>query len=216
MDFDFNQFIKDIRSITKALSLTRIVKLCLIGFVSIILFGVYERRTEIFNSILEPLIIKSTEPLPQSFILSESNIESLVSLLQSSPAVNGIAVVSVDIRQNTKTVIYKNADKKINDILSKIPDSSPLFTDNGELNNRTVFLMGGEIHCMVSTEENLGSVLPNLDKLMPFSCAIPIPPTYGDFSGWIFIGFDRKLSEIEYVKFKNAATKISADIKRGA
>lgn len=216
MEFDLNQFIKDIRSITRALSLERVLKIFLITFISMIIIIIFERKNDIYNAILEPLIVKSTKPLLQTFELSDANVEELQKLLQNFPAVNSVAVIAIDIRQNTKTVMFKNSDKKISFILSKIPDSSPLFTENGELNNRTVFLMGGEVQCMVTTKENLGAVIPEIEKIIPFSCAIPIPPTYRDFSGWIFVGFDRQLSDTEYNKFKVVATKISADIKRGA
>jgi hypothetical protein len=216
VDYDFNQIFKDVRSISRAVSLVRILKICIIVLLGLLLFIIFERRTDFFNRVWEPILIKSTEPIPTSFTLTEQHLKVLDKILQTFPGVNGVAVISVDLRENTKNVLFKSIDKKLIGFLDLIPESSPLFTNNGELNNRTVYLMSGEVHCMDSSKYNLGALVPNLEQVMPFSCAIPIPPTYGDFSGWIFVGFDRVLEDKEFLKFKTVVTKISADIKKGA
>lgn len=216
MDYDVNQIIKDIRSITRALSLTRILKVCFLMFLSLIIVIVFERRSEILSKLLEPIIVENTQPIPTSLMLTNFHINSLEKILQSFPGVNGVAVVSVNLRENTKNIIFKSIDKKLISFLDSIPESLPLFTNNGELNNRTVYLLGGEIHCMNSSKNNLGALVANLEQFMPFSCAIPIPPYYGDFSGWIIVGFDGVPEDKEFLKFKTVVTKISADIKKGA
>lgn len=216
MNFDVVQLIKNIRSITKALSFPRIIKLFLIFIFGIFFFSLFERRALLFTALLEPLVERRTEPFQPAFTLSDSNIDEINTILFDHPGVNAVAVLSIDLRLNTKTVVYKNFDKKLVDIGVRIPTVSPLFTENGQMNNRTVFLMGGDVYCMVSTPENLGSILQGLNLVVPYSCAIPIPPTYGDFSGWIFVGFDRVLSDIELKKFKARIIKISTNIKKGA
>ena len=216
MDYDVNQIIKDIRSITRALSLTRILKVCFLMFLSLIIVIVFERRSEILSKLLEPIIVENTQPIPTSLMLTNFHINSLEKILQSFPGVNGVVVVSVNLRENTKNIIFKSIDKKLISFLDSIPESLPLFTNNGELNNRTVYLLSGEIHCMNSSKNNLGALVANLEQVMPFSCALPIPPFYGDFSGWIFVGFDGVPEDKEFFKFKTVVTKISADIKKGA
>ena len=114
-------------------------------------------------------------------------------------------MISVNLRENTKNIIFKSIDKKLISFVELVPESLPLFTNNDELNNRVVQLMAGEKYCMISSKNNLGALVPNLEQVMPFSCAIPIPPTYGDFSGWIFVGFDRVLEDKEFLKFKTAS-----------
>lgn len=216
MNYEFNQFFKDVRSISRALSLERIIKVCSIVLLGLILFTIFERRPDFFNRIWEPILVKSTEPISTSFKLTEEHINSLEKILQTYPGVNGVAIISVDLRENTKNIMFKSIDKKLISFLELIPESSPLFTSNSELNNRTVNLMGGEIHCMVSSKQNLGALVPNLEQVMPYSCAIPIPPTYGDFSGWIFVGFDSVPEKKEFSKFKTVLSKISSKIKKGA
>ncbi len=215
VDFDFNNFIRDVRSITKALSFARILKLFSLSIVVIIMYSIHERRSDFFNLFLEPLIINSTEPIDNNFEISKKDTERLTVMLQKTPGVVGIAVVSVDVRQNLKTIKLKLLDKKIEDQLMGLPSQSPLFTDNGEMNNRTVILMSGEIYCMNSNKQNLGSILPGMEKIFPFSCSIPIPPSYGNFSGWLFVGFDRTPNQREFNSFKNEVTQISASIKKG-
>jgi hypothetical protein len=215
VDFDLNDFIKDVKSITRALSFLRIIKLFAISIIIIVMYSIHERRTDLFNLILEPIIVKSTEPVVSSFVISNENASELSRMLQKMPAVIGIAVISVDVRQNLKTIKLKILDKKLDEKLDHLPDQSPLFTENGEMNNRTVILMSGEIYCMASSKGNLGSILPGLDVIVPFSCSVPIPPSYGDFSGWIFVGFDRPLTNLEMAKFKSEISKIAARIKKG-
>ena len=107
MDYDVNQIIKDIRSITRALSLTRILKVCFLMFLSLIIVIVFERRSEILSKLLEPIIVENTQPIPTSLMLTNFHINSLEKILQSFPGVNGVAVVSVNLRENTKNIIFQ-------------------------------------------------------------------------------------------------------------
>lgn len=216
VNFDFNTLLKNIRSVAKALSLERILKVCLILFIGGFLFAFYERRLQILHAVMQPLVIKNTKPINTSIGISKKHIELLEKLLADSTAVNSVAVISVNIRENTKQIIYTDTNKNLQKFIGMLSLTSPLFSDNSDMNNRTVSLMGGDMLCMDSSKKDIGSLIPDLEKVIPFSCAIPIPPTYGDFSGWLFVGFDRKLTDWELQQFRIEITKISTMIKRGA
>lgn len=216
VNFDFNTLLKNIRSVAKALSLERILKVCLILFIGGFLFAFFERRIQILHAVMQPLVIKNTQPITPTIGVSKKHIGLLEKLLADSVAVNSVAVISVNIRENTKQIIYTDANKNLQKIMGTISLTSPLFSDNSDMNNRTVSLMSGDILCMESSKKNIGSIVPDLEKAIPFSCAIPIPPTYGDFSGWLFVGFERKLTDWELQQFRIEITKISTMIKRGA
>lgn len=216
VNFDFNTFLNNIRSVAKALSLERILKICLILFIGGFLYAFHERRVQILHALMQPIIIKNTKPISSTFDITKQHVFLLQQLLRNSIAVNSVAVISVNIRENSKQIIYTDTTKNLQKIISMLSLTSPLFSDNLAMNNRTVYLMGGDIICMDSSKLDIGSLVPDLEKVIPYSCAIPIPPTYGNFSGWIFVGFDRKLTEWELQQFKIEVTKISSNIKRGA
>lgn len=216
MNFDFNTLINNIRSVARALSVERILKVCIILFISGFLFAFYERRTQILHAVMQPLMIKNTKPIDNSVGISQEHILLLDHILRNSTSVNSIAVISVKIRENVKQIIHTNVDKNLQEFFAKIPVTAPLFTESTEMNNRTVFLMSGNIICMDSTANDIGTIAPGFEKLIPYSCAVPIPPTYGDFSGWIFIGFENKPSDWELQQFKIEISKISDNIKKGA
>jgi len=213
---DFDVLFINLRLVAKTLSVPRILKVCLILFIGGFLIGFYEQRIDILHALMRPLLIRTTNPAPKPLHLSEKHFRELELLLNRSPGVNSVAVVSVDFRANAKQVVYTNSNKLLNKIFI-LPDAPlQLFTDNLEMNKRTVSLMSGGVMCMDSSKTDIGTFVPDLEKSIPFSCAVSIPPTYGEFAGWIFVGFDRKLTDWELQQVKIDIIKISAMIKRGA
>lgn len=216
VESEFKSFVIKTRSIFKSINLARMMKAFIIVAFGMMVFTFFERRLDFLNLILQPILIKNTEPVSPSFLLKKHHITLFESLLNTAPEVNSVVVVKIDVRQNIKEIVYKTVRKDLQNLAVQIPDKSILFGDNVELNRRTITLMGGEMACMQSTAVNIGYIVHASEEVVKFSCATPIPPTYGEFSGWVFVGFDRPLSATELVAFKAEITKISAAIKRGA
>lgn len=216
MNFDFTTLINNVRSVAVALSLERILKICLILFIGGFLFLVFERRIQILHWGMQPLVVHNTKPLERTLTISPKHIVLLQQLLQKTADVNSIVVVSVNIRENVKQVIFSDVAKHLKKTFGAIPLEAPLFTDHEAMNQRSVVLIGGGTICAKSYGDTIGTIAPNLQSLIPYSCAIPIPPVHGDFSGWIFVGFDKEPSTWELQQFKIEIFKISSIIKRGA
>lgn len=213
MEFDYATILKQIKSIIKTASVVRLVKIVLIVFMTATLFALFERRKDIYNSVVESFVVKSTNPMVNEFTIKKRNIVMVEKFLNEFPAANSVVVIHANVRDNLKEVLYASFSKKIK---SKTVDTQlPLFTGNAEMNKRTVHLMSGEIYCMASTKNNLGTIVDGIENEIVFSCAIPIPPSYGNFSGWMFIGFERLLTDSELVQLKSEAVRMSNEIKRG-
>jgi hypothetical protein len=63
----------------------------------------------------------------------------------------------------------------------------PLFTENLSNNKQMLAIMSGEFNCGPVTEEGVLITFPKLKDKIVATCRVPLPPAFGQATGWIAI-----------------------------
>ena len=189
----------------------RVILLFLAALVWIFSYTLFENRSEFikFSESSIPLISKH-EPLKIS-----SQTERLINkIVEENSDISFILVVDADMYRNTRMVVdWASFDPvvfvEIESFLNKNGFKAPLLGQNNIDNAAIIRAINGEFNCGESTDS---LIVSNISKYIKQVCRASIPPYYGNFTGYVAIGINKKLTPERTANVRRIAVELSSAI----
>lgn len=145
----------------------------------------YHSRTSITTA-----VAKADSVVSKGSPISQRSHEDIDAFFKINRKAVGVSVFTVDLQKNTRKIIFTRMVDYWSTDASPIYTAAdvgeyPLFLSNSEtMNTITVTLLNGSFVCFPAKESTLYRYQPTMvpDKVTE-ACSVPIPPTYGKFSG---------------------------------
>lgn len=206
--------IKFIEEMITALTLKRVLLLCLFATVSIIMLSAFENRASLFVKLYKT---SSSTPLVSWNLSSES--QNQLTKLTENPVVDGLVFLEVDLKKNQRAIKFfhiKNPDNstEIAALVVKIARLQPLslFDQDPKNTDQMVSMLNNEFRCVPIGETTIYKVVPDIEKRFSTICRLAVPPYFGEFLGYVMVGLSRPPSDYEFDALRIEINKISVDI----
>lgn len=154
--------------------------------------------------------------------LSEENIVKIDTILRKNN-VAGIQVISINLEDNTKKVIYGKytdpfLDKlHITFIMNTVTIELPAFTKDEINDARLIRIINHEFICTPFVETTSYKYAPEAAKKVSTVCGMSIPPSFGRFYGLIGIFLIKEPTpeekDIVRIILKDLSESLSVDLK---
>ncbi len=127
---------------------------------------------------------------PSSFTLSELTKSNIRTLVSSENEINGVIVLSANIRNNLRVPIFwhsdsENIQRNLDELYKGKNSRIPLFSSDQKNNEEIVSVINGEFTCTAFDDAVNAAIFPKFKESFPFICRTSLPPYYGQFSGYI-------------------------------
>lgn len=200
-----------VENLIDLLTLRRVSLLSLLSSICIVLFVMFENRAAIFAT-----LYKSAErtALIEWSLSNESKAE--ISNLTSIHPVGIVMLSDVDLKKNRRTVKAFYArdaeiDKQLQSEISKV-SSIALFDFDAKNTEQMVAMLNNEFLCVPTIDVVYNKIFANLSDRFPITCAVAVPPFFGEFVGYITIILFDTPSQLEVDALKIEANKLAVDI----
>lgn len=206
----FEKLLSHVDDILHAVTLKRVLLTLLLSFGLLMVYAMYENRQRIYSGILNDPVIgdyKLEHPTNRGkqalddFVRRDKNI-MLLTLIDADPLNNlRIPVYRSYGSEEVKRLIESSGD-------SRAAGSGPLFNTDPKNNEQILALMNGEMTCSPVNEGMFARMFDGVDRLVKYSCRVPLPPAFKKATGWFSIHL-REMPE-DMAKFKYEALNMSS------
>lgn len=173
----------------KALTWGRVLQIATLALITTVCYFLWFNREYVSGAIRPSKL--SSERLP--LIVSDKAEMAVNDVLKNTGyLINTVSLVSVNMEQNTRRVIYfkttdVNIERQNNEFLkTHVTGDIPLFNDDPENNKRIIRLINGEIVCVDYTSANVARYLHDIVDVK-YVCSTGIPPYFGRFRGTVLV-----------------------------
>lgn len=175
-----------VSKLVKTITLKSVLLVSLAGILAMLALLSFEHRGEIFGSLSTGRAHLANE-VGHEFIVSEETKDHIRSIVGSDSTYSGIAVLSADIRLNSRRVLFVVDPTATKAKMAHLVQTSrlPLFTKNEENNRQVVKLINGEFFCAPYATTQIAQMAPEHVGTNLTICRASIPPYYGFFSGFV-------------------------------
>jgi hypothetical protein len=153
-------------------------------------YTVWENRQNLFNR-----AGTSLNNTVDDFALdapSKVGVGIVADFMARHPEVAMISVVDANPIANQRIVVYRAFnDRRVQaNVEQRLAHNSsvgdgPLFTADHDNNKQVLSILNGEFTCSeVRPDSQLATSYPELLPMTPYSCRIPLPPSFGKATGW--------------------------------
>lgn len=160
--------------------------------------------------------------------LQKPSIESekiIKDFMSKYPNIAMISLIDADPINNRRKPVarYFNSpeiESIFAEVLRKNPDAGdgPLVTASPESNSQVYAIMNGEFQCAPNQNTILTNQFPGSDKLVAYSCRIPLPPAFNKATGWFTIQLkswpDAKIEEMKVDALNMSLQYYNHEIKK--
>lgn len=177
----------------------------------------YTHADDLYLAVMGPARTASSKnivPAPSGKLLKE-----LKTFVDNSNTLLAISVVDVDLMRNTRnTVWFYSANPTMTAAFErfqrqKVGDTA-WFNADKEQDTRNVALIHGGAYCLETPKiSTFKAQLPEFYKLTAMNCVVAVPPTYGEFSGYLSFWFHAVLTEEEQARAIATMRDFSSRIK---
>lgn len=197
------------------LQTSQILKLITITFMLISVFVLgyvgWRDRQPIIEKLTGPKVRATATRVPNP---SEETISIFTKFVDSRSWIEGINMVKVDFNQNVRqsTFRYFKSSPVTEAWNAQKLNYAPLFGNVEATNQKIVNLINGISYCTTIQETTAGRIIPNLQNYASHVCAVPIPPGYGDFIGFMVLFLKKELTLSEQTSFLKEVEKLSVEM----
>jgi hypothetical protein len=202
-----------VSKLVKTITLKSVLLLSLAGILAIAALLSFEHRAEIFGSITTPKQ-RPVNEVGHEFVIGDDTKARIRDIIKTDQTYNGIAILSADIRLNTRRVIYVYDPTASKAKMAHLLNTSrlPLFTRNEDNNRQIVKLINGEFFCAPYATTQVAQMAPDQIGSNVTICRVSIPPYYGFFSGFVALALrvDPSIEQQSRIKemLENLATEV--------
>lgn len=191
-------------SLRKVILWTLAIVFCVFGFTA------YEHRTALYEfTISQP---RPGNEIGITFSVSEKSKQLIKSIVNDNNAIEGIAILSADLRLNERVDLFHYSNPKKNIDESFMINKLPLFTKSYDNNKIIVKLLNGEFSCGPYSESTLAKAYPDKNKNILTICSLSLPPYYGDFSGYIMMALNTDPDIESQLRIKQQLESLASDV----
>lgn len=205
--------IKFIEDMITALTLKRILLLCLFAAISIIMLAVFENRASLFAK-----LYKTSSPHLVEWALSNESKAQLTSIVDYDTA-GGIIFYDVDLKKNQKNLKFFRVNNEENSpevaaLIVQISRLQPhsLFDADPKNIDQMVSMLNNEFKCVGIQDSSLIKILPAINQKFAFVCRMAVPPYFGEFLGYLEIGLTKAPSDYELDALRIEINKIAIEL----
>ena len=203
-----------VTKLVRTITLKRVIIWTLAMLLGVAGYTAFERREELFQA---SIVGKhSGNEVGMTFKIGETTKSEIEDLVNSDESIIGVAVLSADLRLNTRTAVFIAKDPlfdvpTVNTQLSKLPLKLPLFTKDEENNRLMLKLINGEFYCAPYNTAAMSRSVARVTNDPIVVCRASLPPYYGHFAGFVavFLNVDpdveqqlRRKQQIELIATK--------------
>lgn len=162
---------------------------------TLILFGIalayYENRQVIYNRIV-PNQMTGDWPLAYP---SEQAQAILAGFAKRHPQAALITIIDADPERNRRTVVYRHFNNRAVEEFVRAREaagqdgSGLLYGTDIESNKQVLAINDGQVVCDDASKGFFASAFKGVERLVSYSCRVPIPPAAFNVTGWISIHF---------------------------
>ena len=201
--------------VVKIISLKNVAIWTFAALVVILGYAFFEKRTEIVSYIVNGPV--SEAPGIASFGISDTSKNRIKQIVDIDELISAIIVANVDIRNNRRIALHWYSDdtslqKSIDALFANKYGGIPLFTSDEKNNETIVSIINGEFSCNSYKDGGNAGVFPGLENRLPYICRAPLPPYYGQFSGYVTLSLNRVPTADELTALKAETINISTEI----
>jgi len=197
------KFLAAIDSLIQHITFTRAFAFSIVMIISILSLAIYENRQHVYAS-----VISRTEG---DYILrtpTDNGKQIMQDLATKYPNVALITLIDADPVGNRRKAVYRvYNDKNLEAIMAPPLAINPqigdgvLFGSNEQSNREVLAVMTGEFLCAPNRNTILNNAYPGSEKIVSYSCRVPLPPAFNKATGWFTIHLKEwPMSNIEQLK----------------
>jgi hypothetical protein len=165
----------------------RVFLVLMLGLGLLFLYTAFEQRHVLYSkadlmSTNGDYVITAPSPVGQKL---------LKDLIAKYPNIAMITIIDADPVTNRRVPVArvfgnKEIQRLFEDVLAKNPKAGegPLITADANNNAQVYAIMNGEFQCAPNKNTILSNNFPGSDKLVTYSCRVPLPPAFGKATGW--------------------------------
>ncbi len=198
----------------KTITLRSVLLWSLAAIAIVVFYTAFENRDEIFST--GQSSGRAGNPVGLEFTIGNQTKKQIAEFVESDKTIVGFAILSADVRLNSRKSIFFYADSK--DLKSASPSQAlpinrlPLFTNSIENNRQIIKLINGEFVCSPYGTSQLARSAPEINPGVITICRASLPPYYGYFSGFITVFLNTDPSVDQQVLLKNQLESLATEI----
>lgn len=200
-DDTLHKAINRIRSITLIEVLTTAIFAMLFATIVILL----EVKTAFVQERLTPGIYNSSDKLPSELVTSYADNQRISSFMLGHPYIIATEVISVSLSLNTQSpllVIHRDSREKV----SNLQHPGSLFTTNHSNNTVITAMLNGQFSCVGTPPKS------DTAPVVLTTCRVPVPPYYGELTGYIVFHVDQELSIYQVDALRRHALRMAVEL----
>lgn len=205
-----------IESIIGTLTFRTVSLVALLIAVGLVLFALYENRTQIVTKFTQPkATISESQAAPPAWILSEGSKQSLISLAKATN-VGMIVLSDVDLKKNRRNVRYYYIDdptvKLEPPVLQALALPLPVFDYDAKNTEQMIAVLSNDFRCDKYQDTVYFRFAPELADKFPTICRLAVPPFVGTFVGFITVGVTGEVGNTNLETIRLEVSRIAVEI----
>lgn len=191
----------------------RVLQLAAFAVVCVASLTLFEERSSFIEQVFSDKAAPSTE---LKLIVSPDMKQKLKEIVDRSPEIVMIQVVSANVRINQRDLIFYVTDDPVIESSMKHyvqtrTSGKPIFNQDDKNNAQMVSAMNGEFGCF-RYEDGSASMMPKMPNKTQTVCRVSLPPFYGEFSGYVSFTLTRPPNEALQNEIRLVATRMATEI----
>lgn len=183
------KILEKLDSILQHVTIARVFLVLLMFFGLLVMYTAFEHRHEVYSKAglkydgdyeITPPSDKGRK-LVENFMAKYPNI-AMITLIDADPISNRRKPVARFFANRELELIFDSVLRK-----NSNAGDGPLLTSSPDNNAYVLAIMNGEFSCSPNKNTILTNQFPGSEKIVSYSCRVPLPPAYNKATGWFTI-----------------------------
>jgi hypothetical protein len=180
------KFLAALDNLLQHVTFPRVLAIGLLFIISMVFIAAYENRQKVYATVISRTV--------GDYVLAQPSAKGkqlMQNLVDKYPNIAMISVIDADPISNRRTATYRLFNDSVlesivKNVLAFHPSAgdSILFGADEKSNKEVLAVMAGEFLCTPNKSTVLTNSFPGSEKIVVYSCRVPLPPAFNKATGW--------------------------------